>query len=242
MAVLPINNVSAKANSITFTSKPKRDNENKYAGIPERQDSNSLAKVPVIVMLAMAPMMSDGKKPAQIMPIDNKALTEVLAQAPANPMIVENVPQIRELRSGIKAIDEQYHIHHICNVTGNGQKGRLIFADYNTNDKADKDIYKIFYVEDRYANKNYGRLNPPHVVGLIYHDLGPGKEFCGIKIHDNRFDEKYNIDTHEYEVRINDEAAQKVIDLLTGDTEWNNVTFIRFEETKSQNLLNPRVF
>ena len=72
MAVLPINSVSVNANQYTFTGK-KDKNSHK---------ANPLASVPVIVMLAMAPM-AEGKQPAQFVPIDSEHLAELVAQANA---------------------------------------------------------------------------------------------------------------------------------------------------------------
>ena len=72
MAVLPINSVSVNANQYTFTVK-KDKNSHK---------ANPLASVPVIIMLAMAPM-AEGKQPAQFVPIDSEHLAELVAQANA---------------------------------------------------------------------------------------------------------------------------------------------------------------
>ena len=73
MAVLPINSVSTNANQYTFTGRNDRKDSHK---------ANPLASVPVIIMLAMAPM-AEGKQPAQFVPIDSEHLTELVAQANA---------------------------------------------------------------------------------------------------------------------------------------------------------------
>ena len=56
MAVLPINSVSVHTNQYTFTGKNNKNDSHK---------ANPLASVPVIVMLAMAPM-AEGKQPFSI--------------------------------------------------------------------------------------------------------------------------------------------------------------------------------
>ena len=61
MAVLPINRISTNANQYTFTGRNDKKDSHK---------TNPLASVPVIVMLAMAPM-AEGKQPAQFVSIDS---------------------------------------------------------------------------------------------------------------------------------------------------------------------------
>ena len=81
MAVLPINSVSTNANQYTFTGK-KDKNSHK---------ANPLASVPVIIMLAMAPM-AEGKQPAQFVPIDSEHLTGKSVE-----LLINSIAQMRML-------------------------------------------------------------------------------------------------------------------------------------------------
>ena len=238
MAVLPISSVSSQTNAVTFAGKEKRNKDNKFAGIPERQDSNSLTKVPVIVMLAMAPMMSDGKKPAQIMPIDNKALTEVLAQAPANPMIVEQVndpkqhPYVQRLLHYTSS-----KVQHVQEIKNNPTKPALIFGTMNTYPNS---VFYVDYVDQNFVNKTPNAY-PPSVVGLVYHDLGEGRDFCSILTMQHTTTNG-KPQTIKRNIRIDDESAQLLIDLLAGDTKWKNSTRLKFYETTSSKLQPVEVF
>ena len=45
----------------------------------------------------------------------------------------------------------------------------------------------------------------------------------------------------EYEYKLDDTSAQKIIDLIAGDSKWTNRTNIKFSETTSPNVAPPKV-
>lgn len=86
--------------------------------------------------------------------------------------------------------------------------------------------------------------NPPYIQSLIYHDLGE-KSFLGIKIFEYfrvKKGDDYEPKIFIAEVKLDDEAAQYLIDFLAGDTNFKNSTNIKFEETTNPRLLPPEVF
>ena len=83
---------------------------------------------------------------------------------------------------------------------------------------------------------------PPEIETLVYHDLGNGKEFCGIIIKEEVGEKNKNKETIRYEVKLDDKSAQKLIDFLAGDTKWKNNSHIEFSETKSPRLKSPADF
>lgn len=235
MAVLPINSVSVNANQYTFTGK-KDKNSHK---------ANPLASVPVIVMLAMAPM-AEGKQPAQFMPIDSEHLTEVLAQANSvAPKAYEYTQSNNANNSeGINSIAKRYKIQEIVPAIGNGKKAKLVFCDYASRHKDNKTsdlVSEVYYVPNDYKPIDIYTL-PPEVITLVYHDLGPGKEFCGIIVSEKIGEKNQTKQTIKYEIRLDDKSAQKLIDLIAGDSKLKSEGFISFSETKSPQLKTPKDF
>ena len=231
MAVLPINSVSTNANQYTFTGK-KDKNSHK---------ANPLASVPVIIMLAMAPM-AEGKQPAQFVPIDSKQLTELVAQASAvAPKAYEYTqnPQ-KEAPLGIEYLSLD-KAQKVLPCLGNEQPANLLFTTSRGDDEENR-VTRIYYVKNSYDKSQY--KYPPYIQSIIYHDLGE-KSFLGIKtIERLRFKkgDHYEQKTFIFEVKLDDEAAQYLIDFLAGDTNFKNDTDIKFEETTNPRLLPPKVF
>ena len=231
MAVLPINSVSVNANQYSFTGK-KDKNSHK---------ANPLASVPVIIMLAMAPM-AEGKQPAQFVPIDSKQLTELVAQASAvAPKAYEYTqnPQ-KEAPLGIEYLSLR-KAQKVLPCLGNKQPANLLFTTSRGDDEENR-VTRIYYVENDYDKSQY--KEPPYIQSLIYHDLGE-KSFLGIKTIeylDVWKGDDYELKTFISEVKLDDEAAQYLIDFLAGDTNFKNSTNIKFEETTNPRLLPPKVF
>ena len=231
MAVLPINSVSVNANQYSFTGK-KDKNSHK---------ANPLASVPVIIMLAMAPM-AEGKQPAQFVPIDSKQLTELVAQASAvAPKAYEYTqnPQ-KEAPLGIEYLVSQ-KAQKVLPCLGNKQPANLLFTTSRGDDEENR-VTRIYYVENDYDKSQY--KNPPYIQSLIYHDLGE-KSFLGIKTIEYLDVWKgadYELKIFIAEVKLDDEAAQYLIDFLAGDTNFKNDTDIKFEETTSPRVLPPKVY
>ena len=231
MAVLPINSVSVNANQYSFTGK-KDKNSHK---------ANPLATVPVFIMLAMAPM-AEGKQPAQFVPIDSKQLTELVAQASAvAPKAYEYTqnPQ-KEAPLGIEYLSSR-KAQKVLPCLGNEQPANLLFTTSHGDDEENR-VTRIYYVENDYDKSQY--KEPPYIQSLIYHDLGE-KSFLGIKTFE-RFRVKKGDDYERKifisEVKLDDEAAQYLIDFLAGDTNFKNDTDIKFEETTNPRLLPPKVY
>lgn len=221
MAVLPINSVSTNANQYTFTGK-KDKNSHK---------ANPLASVPVIVMLAMAPM-AEGKQPAQFVPIDSEHLAELVAQANATAPKAYEYTQTQEDELVQRVPDLKLdRIQKIIDCTGNKQKGKLVF----TTSKGDTSstVWSVYYIQNDYkGNKN---LMAPRITKIIYHDIGEDS-FLGILIHEDIPAKNNTVKTLIREVRLDDKSAQYLIDFVAGDTNFKNYSGIKFEETQNSNL------
>ena len=239
MAVLPINGVSLDANQYTFTGKKNKKDSHK---------ANPLAGLPVVVMLAMAPLSTDGKQPAQFVPIDNAHITELVAAVNATtPKAYEYAQATSHAQSSQSSQISQDAIRnlkfyqsrkilHIQNIKGNKAPAALVLScSPGINGST---VAEVNYVDNNYLKRQ--KDDPAWVSGLVYHDLGAGKEFCSI-ITKSIYKENNAYKTIEREIRVDDNTAQLLIDLIAGDTKWQNNTGIKFYETKSADLAPVKV-
>ena len=233
MAVLPINSVSVETNQYTFTGRKDKKNSHK---------ANPLAGLPVVVMLAMTPLSTDGKQPAQFVPIDSAHLTELVAAVNANApktYAETQAPQKANL-SELKAF-EDLRLQKIVKCIGNDQDANLVFTTLNTTAAAaNNSVRTIYYVKDNYKEPDRYGAKPPSIDELRYHDLGENS-FVGIRVYEFIYTKTGGKKLMTYEVRLDDKSVQYLIDFLAGETEFKNNTTIKFTETKSQNLLKPKV-
>ena len=224
MAVLPINRISTNANQYTFTGRNDKKDSHK---------ANPLASVPVIVMLAMAPM-AEGKQPAQFVSIDSEHLTELVAQANATaPKTYEYTqkPQ-KEDPLGIPLFRHR-KIQEVMNCTGNSKNGKLVLTD-DPFGKTPNNVRYVYYIPGDYKGSQY--VDPPIVTRFIYHDCGE-ESFAGIEVHEEYQDKQKNVKTIAREIRLDDKTAQFLIDFLAEDTKFINESGIKFIETT-----NPKLF
>lgn len=201
----------------------------------KRKDShkaNPLASIPVIVMLAMAPLSMDGK---QFVPIDNAHLTEVSAQvnsvapkAYAEPQ----APQETTYPFGLKYYNKTRLILKVIDSKANNKDAKMVFSTFN-NDASKSKVAYVHLIDKDYNNRRV-LSEPPVIRELIYHNTPEG-EFCSVIVSEcikqnNQYVDKF------YNVKLDDNSAQELINLLAGETEWKNSTIIKFSETTSSEL------
>ena len=221
MAVLPINSVSVNANQYTFTGRKDKDSHK----------TNPLAGLPVVVMLAMAPM-AEGKQPAQFVPIDSAHLTELVAQASATNLQTAASIQA-ELDNALKNNKSIQADRILLKSKGKfgGEDAYFLLTSMDKNDTHNR-VENIQIVTRGLKPKDH----PPSVTELVYHDLGAGKEFCSVKVNETFFSNDGKTRLVTYETRIDDQSAQLIIDLMANEMKWKNGTRIKFSETKSDEL------
>ena len=108
---------------------------------------------------------------------------------------------------------------------------------------------EIFIVPYNFEYKMFGLglwEDPPKVAKLIYHNLGEDKEFCGVLVRKHYWGkqikpfENEDLGSKEFEVRLPDEIANEIIDILTGESDLKNMTGIKAIETDTPNLIPLR--
>jgi hypothetical protein len=202
----------------------------------------SLKRVPVVVMLAMSPAMLNSSVPEQYMPMNAQELTEVVAQIPAEDAATVDFREVQETQQNYPlgvAFFSRFKIQEIIPAVGNGVNANLVFTK-PVKIGADKDVYNVYYIKNSYKDDN-SYHEPPRVKELIYHNLGEGKEFIGIKLYESIHKKDGSEAGMIREVRLDDKTAQYLVDLLTNDTKWNNKTLITYSETTNPRVLPPRV-
>ena len=237
MAVLPISavKVDSRNNGLNFTGIRK----NKYSSEINNDSarSNDLAKVPVVLMIAMSPSMMNAKTPVQIMPLDEGNMTEMYEQAPVETNDATYVARPEEFQQsdplGVTFFRHR-KIKQIKSAIAGGHKANLVMTSYNRNDNT---VSKVYLVRNDYKN-SIETQEPPYIKELIYHDLGPTKEFLGVKVVEKVYDkntQQYK-GTIGYELKLDDTSAQYLLDFNAGSTKWVDETGIKFRETTNPNV------
>ena len=112
---------------------------------------------------------------------------------------------------------------------GDGEEQNLVFSA-----KGKTDAVEFIYIIPTDSRGSKDVLdNPPIVHQLVYHDLGKDKEYCGAIIEEDIIEKgtgKYK-GTMRSEMRLDDNTAQLIIDLLTNHSKFKNNTLVNIKET-----------
>lgn len=225
MAISPVSQVSF--NSICFRGKDKnKENLNNIPQAPQR--GSDLSKMPVVVLLTMLPN------------VVNPAESKLFSENPTPTVLVDSpgsAQQQKQYPFGWRSLGN-LKFQQIHKTIINGHPHHLMLASYNNNSNVDV----VYLVNDNIKgdSQRMGHT-PPEVTGLIYHNLGPDKEFCGFRIEEDIYENDKYVGTKVSEKRVSDETAQIIIDLLQGDS-YINATHIKFIENKSANLMPAKIY
>lgn len=247
MAIAPISSVSFKNNSgINFTSRVKNDSEGQEFVPSQRKGTTDLAKMPVIVLLAMTPAMAEGETPKMpkmgIMPAIEVAENKTPEADEMTYIISPITPETQQSDRpfGYERLKyEKIHLLHEFNI--NGKEYSLVFSAAN---KKNGEVDFIYIIPKDSKGGEKFTDNPPQIYQLIYHDIGKDKEYCGAIIEEDIIEKrtgKYK-GTMRSEMRLPDETAQKIIDLVTGHSNLKNNTLVKIKETTNPMLMPPKVY
>ena len=245
MVVMPISvasTVFGAANNVSFSGYNRRKNNGDTEGSPVEynRSSNNLAKVPVIVLMAMSPAMMNAKTPvnnlsemegekAEIItpiPIASEELDEMSTISPEF-----NVPPTNQINPpfGVAALNG-HRIYHTDTFMKDGKKHYIVYSGLKSSDN----VSKVSVFPEGFRNENGKQL--PFVQELIYHDLGKEKEYCGVIVRSIQKLPNGKFKSTKEEVRLPDKCAQTLIDLLANYSSMKNFTSIKYSETKSAQL------
>ncbi len=176
-------------------------------------------------LLLLATMaMAEGKQPAQ-------------ADAPTQTAYTQS--QQEDAPLGVRYYAGFGKVQEIIKAKANGNDVYLVF--FTTRRDVSSLVNEVHFIDHSY-DKESSFNSPPWVQELVYHDLGEGKEFCGIKLYKEVKNKNTGEVSHvKYEYKLDDDSAQKIIDLISGDSQWTDRTDIEFSETTNPRVAPPKV-
>ena len=122
-------------------------------------------------------------------------------------------------------------ILYVYKFEASNKKYNLIFA---SNGQMNSVNYVYIIPIDSQGSSN-NTIWPPEIMQLRHHDIGEN-DFCGAIIdEDLEKNGKYR-GTLRYEMKLPDEVAQKVVDLVTGHSTYKNKTAIKIKTVDYPNL------
>lgn len=198
-----------------------------------------LAKVPVIVLLAMNPATLNSKIPA--MPeTDNPNKVVMLApetkSAEKSTYVIS--PEVEETQQSDAPFGwvslKRYNIPFVMRGKTPVNEFTMVFA---TSTLANGDYTKItdvFLINDDDFPSVNPYYAPPRLERLYYHNTKDGKEYYGAYIAEPICN-KDGVEKafRRIEKRIDNNTAKQIINLLKGKTKWVDDTQILFYETTS---------
>ena len=196
----------------------------------------------------MTPAMLNGDSAAKAYPVNPEQLTEVLANIP-----MQEPDEMTAVFPGVNETQQSYplgvaffrdvKVQQIKPAIGNGVMANIVLTTYGGEGSLNN-VRNVYYIKHSYSNSNPDQF-PPEVKGLVYHDLGGDKSYLGVILSEKLYATKTAITPKgrmEREVKLDDESAQLLIDLMTGDTKWNNKTSITYSETTNPKVKPPQVY
>jgi hypothetical protein len=242
MAILPVSSVDFKARSnVSFAR--KNDSEGAPA---DRGMTAPLGKtVPVIVLMAMNPALLNSAATMSNLQGEEENPNLITMAEPAQNFEIDDAtyvmqPKVEEVQQNyplnVAYFSQDAKIQQIIPCTESGVKGNIVFAKSSTRGK-DEEVQDVYIIRHNYKSKAlHGK--PPWIVSLNYHNLGGEKDFMGVRVIEQFSDGSYQ----EREVRLDDDSAQQIVNLLIGKTKWANKTGIGYSETNSPELMRAQLF
>lgn len=206
-------------------------------------DVSDLAKVPVIVLLAMNPATLNSA--ISTMPeSDNPNRITILApEAKSTPgaayVIAPNGEEVEQSEYpygwiGLKRFRIQKEQH---GVTPLYEYDMLFATSVHANGDFNK-ITDVFICTDFDNPSANPYTPPPKVEALYFHNTGDGKEFYGAKIAGDLCNkEGKKVGFSRQEMRIDNNTAKEILDLIMNRTKWEDATKIKYHVTQSAKLL-----
>lgn len=241
IAPLSLGNVQ---NSYSTNFLGRKHNNNNHKGKEQSWvkavSSTDLSKMPVMMLVALSPIVSDAKLPENtennIYNSDKTEMTLSPKQNKSEGLTYVVSPEVEQntypnAPFGYRELSNHYiNFHH--KFYSNGEEYNLIFTSKEFRNKA-ANIYIIPTNNANHSQHEYA----PKVRSFIYHDLGGENDFGGAVI------DSYAIDRAtgkmvlvRAEMRLDDETSQKIVDLITGHSNLENTTDVKIKITHDANL------
>ena len=263
MAILPVSSVNLDSNNrvgfrgdmeVAPLKRVDSDMEGKA-----RTSVGKYATVPVVVLMTLNPSLSaqaagnNAPEPKQItmeMPYAPSEASEAepmydFASEAAALSAPESAPQTSSTEAPygwawLKTEEIKFSHRGKTPISGFD----MLYTTVEGDIEDPKEIQFVYIILDK-ENKAPNNPNacPPLVRELIYHKLADGREFCGVKIEENTVDKQGKTTGYmESEIKIDDDTANLLMDLLLNQSGWNNKTGIKYSATTSPRLIPPKFY
>ena len=190
------------------------------ANLSVQKDTADLAKVPVMVMIAMSPIVTAQQTNAST--LENYDRIEVLANSEeASEAEYMASPQ----QSGpISEVVKPENVHYKKRFRAEGKNYTMYYTDI-TKSMGTKKVREIYFIPDDYRQTKVIEFEqeqtcPPTLHHLIYHNVGEDKEFIGAYIYEIVNDRGVYKKRYR-EIRLPDEVANELTALGSDEREWN---------------------
>lgn len=234
MAILPISSVSVKNNSrlVPFGMRNDEYDDNNGEGYNfPRRVQNKMVTVPLATLIAMSPMVGNANEPAGTL---NSSKIVELAEANPAPEVDEATYVMGvDQSSAMTPAQRDYFKIFPKEIAAKFDAGRGAYIVFRRVPNSNNKIMNVDFVP-RNVNTT-STFHVPQVKELVYHNIGKDKEYCGVKT--SRIIEENGVPVKIVEEhRISDDAANQIIDLISGESKYQNSSKVIITETFSPNL------
>jgi len=237
MLVMPVSLANTGRSVANRNANFLGNNDNEGSPVEKDLKSSKLAKVPVVVMIAMSPAMLNAKTPAMGLPELEGAKTEMVAALPVESeelmakTVAPNFEPTEVQQNGV--IVNRYpgvslRRHELFDLSTFNYKGKKYYMGLQ---KWDNDLVGKVVI---CAEGDKRKTLLPYVTDFIIHEPPNGEMFGSVMVRTVSMDK--NIKNTVEEIKLSDECAQKIMDLLANDSKWKNGTTIKYIETKSTRI------
>lgn len=243
MAIAPLNHLSYYSN-INFNGRSKKKTQPAQSNPGEfvLQESTGFSKLPLVILFSMIPTIA---ATAQSKDCPQNPTSVVIGANKSLPIdsykSIPKVPKEMTTLSGPYGFDclnyEKINLTKKFKV--NNEEQTLLF----TSKDSANNVHFVYIIPQNEKGQKYAIYDqPPEVTKLRLHHIGQGKEFYSAVLEQDARDpetEKY-IGTYVYELKLPDNVAQEIVDLVTSNSKYNNKSLIKIDETTSVELLTPK--
>ena len=196
----------------------------------------------IVAVVAMSPAMLNANEPVKALPIDAEQLTEIIA-APRQEKEVSTI-NFHQAPSRLKEFLGVDRVLYKKSFVSDGIKYTMYYSNGRLINPANREnvVTDVIFVPSDYVLKENAK--PPWLTKLIYHDLGPDKEFIGANIRYTKEvpDEYYGTQDayFEKEIRLPDGIANEITHMFSGDTKFYFNNPVPLEVVKTAALQKER--
>lgn len=193
---------------------------------------------PVMVLMALSPSLLNAAVPKTMEESPNAPKVVMVVDAPEQEISETTYVMSPELQGTQQSsapfgweIFKSTHkqIKFSMPAKGNGKNCHLVFTAPKNNNS---EIYSVYIVRDGKPGAVRMGDHPAEVQTLVFHNLGnPNENFCSVITMESLLGpNRTEIGTMMSEIMLDDESAQKIVDLVSGDTKWKNSTYMQIKE------------